>query len=231
MEFTGHAFQVLRTDQAVLRRNEGIEEKLAFVGPLFSRCRQAQGRRVEDGFIAVPAQGIDGFDRSDVAAVLAEDRRIAQAQEGTALAADNLGRHVADGHDGVDFFLGRFIVLVQFLLHDVPQVVEEGCRVGQSRDHPGLGRRLFQRDRAGDGGAQAVIVQVELDCLALAPVGTVEMPAGQGDGEAGALQGALQVITCLFVFVVVRIARQSPIQVQVGCGDERRPQRRADEVQ
>ena len=129
------------------------------------------------------------------------------------------------------FFLDRFIVLVQFLLHDLPQVVEEGFRVGQSRDHPGLGRRLFQRDRAGDGGAQAVIVQVELDCLALAPVGTVEMPAGQGDGEAGALQGALQVITCLFVFVVVRIARQSPIQVQVGCGDKRRPQRRADEVQ
>ena len=91
-----------------------------------------------------------------------------------------------------------FLILYYTYLSDLPQVVEEGCRVGQSRDYPGLGRRLFQRDRAGDGGAQAVIVQVELDCLALAPVGTVEMPAGQGNGESGALQGALQVITCLF---------------------------------
>ena len=141
------------------------------MGPFFRRCRQAQGRRIEDGLIAVPAQGVDGFDRSDVIAVLAEDRRIAQAQEGAALAGDDFGRDVADGHDGVDFLLYRLVVGSQFFLHDIAQVVEEGFRVGQARDHPGLGRRLFQRDRTGDGRAQAVVVQIELHCIVMAPGG------------------------------------------------------------
>ena len=127
--------------------------------------------------------------------------------------------------------LDRLVVGCQFFLHDIAQVVEEGFRVGQARDHPGLGRRLFQRDRTGDGRAQAVVVQVELHCIVMAPVGAVEVPARQGDGQAGTLQGALQVIGRLLIFVIVRTPGQRPVQVEVGCGDERSPQRRADDIQ
>lgn len=117
------------------------------------------------------------------------------------------------------------------MVHDGLQVTDKALGIGKACNPPGIVRRLFHGDRAGDGGVELLVVEDKGDRIVMAPVGGIEVPSRNRNGKAGAFQGVAETGGDGVVLLVIGVSRQGPGNIQVGCGDEGRTQGRMDDAQ